>query len=135
MIILLLIGLTLAGASLALALRTLSAAARERRQAVQIIASYGFGARIPHRAAEPVRGGVLSRLVSRPGALVARRIGSERQRELRNLLRGAGLYRTPLSVFLGLRLLATVLPPVGVLALAQGLDLRALVVALSLGAL
>src|SRR5262245_46021757 len=131
---LLLLGLVLTAAAIACALRAVSVGS-PRGRVVRNIRSYGVAAPATPSAVGGPRPGLATRLVAVPGVLLARRIGSNRQRELQDLLRGAGFYRTPVAVVLGLRLLTTVLPPVLFLAAARSTGFMTLLAAVCVGAL
>jgi tight adherence protein C len=107
-VLLLLLGLLLVAASVALAARAVALPrlrAAERR--VQI-ASYGFPQAEAGRDAETKDGLTLDRLAERIGAAVLPRLKSGGEDELRGLLASAGMYTTGPGKFLGYRVLSTV---------------------------
>jgi tight adherence protein C len=130
MVILLLLGITLTGAAVALAARAASLGAVRREETFAQISAYGFSQRIMQRElAAP--GGLrvwLNRLAKVVGAAAMRSLGSEGyERDLRTLLRTAGLYRTEPATYLGYRVLAATGIPFLLLLLQgpNGISVRA----------
>jgi tight adherence protein C len=109
MILVLLIALSLIGLSVMLVLRVGGLADPRRRQALEHIDGYGFNAELA--APGTTRSGGSQRLASLAtvvGDLYSRYARSDREREIRELLRSAGLYRMSVATFLGYRVLAAV---------------------------
>jgi tight adherence protein C len=138
-IFILFLGLALAGVSVAFAMRAAGAGRIRREQTFEQISAYGFNPVINATDAErrdlkeTVR-----RIATAFGAFMARRVGRDRERELRELLRNAGFYQTSVTTFLGYRLLVTIFFPLMFLWLAAalaGLGIRAILGAICFGAL
>jgi tight adherence protein C len=128
MTLMLLIGLSLVAASVALALRAFSLAHADRRRTLDQIAVYGFRGAAPATAeAHDVRG-TLAELATATGERALARVEGLRKSEkgLRELLNSAGMYHTSVTSFVGARILATAAGAAFglVLALTRGLDPR-----------
>ena len=139
MMLLLLIALGLIGFSVVLLLRVGGFADPRRRQALEHIPGYGFNA-APGAPAQPGQGKArrLAALATAVGALYGKYARTDREREIRELLRSAGLYRMRVATFLGYRVLAavgTALFLLWLLGAAGGGGAAILVVALTFGAL
>jgi tight adherence protein C len=138
MILVLLIGLSLIGLSVMLVLRVGLADPR-RRQALEHIDGYGFNAELAAPAATRSGGSQrLASLATTVGALYSKYARSDREREIRELLRSAGLYRMSVATFLGYRVLASVgtaLFLLWLLGVAGGGGAAVLLVVLTFGAL
>jgi tight adherence protein C len=115
MIIILLVGIALSGAAVALAARALAFDGLRRQQTLAQIASYSFADRV---AAVPKPGdarglrALLDRIATALGAVALRAPGDSREDELRALLRRAGRYHTDAATFFGYRVLAATALPV-----------------------
>ena len=109
--LLLLVGLLLAGASVALLARAVSMPRVRTTQTLGHIESYGFGAASGDDNANGALRGSLDDIASFIGGIAARRFSGLREAELRNELMAAGLYATAPRKFLGYRVLATVCVP------------------------
>src|SRR6266498_3862603 len=112
MMLLLILGLALAGLSVAFLLRAVAAGGLRSRELLTQIGAYGFAA--DAAAPEPERPSLretIGRIAVRLGARLEHRLGPETQRELRTLLNSAGYYRTTVTRYLGYRLLAAVGAP------------------------
>jgi tight adherence protein C len=110
-VILLLLGLFLAGASVALVARAVAMPRVRTTQTFGHIESYGFGGQqVSAKATGALRSG-LDELASFVGGVAGRRFSGLRETELRNELMAAGLYATPPRKFLGYRVLSTVCVP------------------------
>jgi tight adherence protein C len=109
MVLILILAAALIGIAVALTIRTLSSSAAGFGERIAQIAAYGFsGAGTPAAAQrEPLRTR-LDSLATSIGELAERRVDRSREREIRQQLSAAGLYRTTPRKFLGYRLLATV---------------------------
>lgn len=107
MILVLLIGLLLVGTAVVLGLRATGLGAARSRETFEHIGVYGFD---PRSAADPSAHPRerLTRLADAFGALYRRYASDEREREVRDLLRSAGMYRMRPVTFVGYRLLTTV---------------------------
>jgi tight adherence protein C len=107
MLMILLIGLFLIGFAVALGLRAYLGEAARGQETLTHIGSYGFAAekvaagRLPRRER-------LNRTAESLGKLYTRYAGDERERELVELLRSAGLYRMRAITFFGYRVLGTI---------------------------
>jgi tight adherence protein C len=113
MILFLLGGLFLAGASAALLGRALVMSRVRATDTIGQIEAYGFSS---SHEVESEGGGVrttLDGIASLVGGIVGRRLTGIREAELRDELMAAGLYRTAPRKFLGYRLLCAVFVPVG----------------------
>ncbi len=141
MAILLLTGLILAGTAAVFALRAFTFGGLKRQETLAQVASYGFKARSPavhdpgaHRGLRVM----LDQLATRLGRVALRRLSEARERDLRTLLRSAGLYRTDVATFFGYRVMATVILPLvwfWLLSASGGFDVRALLVVCMFGGL
>jgi tight adherence protein C len=107
MILVLLIALLLIGSSVLLVLRAGGAGDPRRRQALQHIGAYGFNADVSTEEPRPRGRERLASLATKVGDLYSRHSSEDKEREIRELLRSAGLYRMRASTFLGYRVLAT----------------------------
>ena len=109
MTLILLIGLVLVGAAVAFGLRATAFGATRSRETLGNIDVYGFDTR--SRKARVGRREVLTNIADAMGALYSRHTSEEREREVRELLRAAGMYRMEPVTFLGYRLLSTTALP------------------------
>jgi tight adherence protein C len=139
MIIFLLLGVLLAGATVAFAARAVATGAVRREETLAQIDRYGFPARDLPEASKPAGPrAMLDSLATRVGKLAIPRLGPARTAELRGMLRAAGLYNTEVERFVGYRLIASVALPVLLLfetASSGGLSLRTFVLILMIGLL
>ncbi len=107
-LLLLLTGLMLAGLAAGLAVQTVSTARAQRRRALTQIDAYGFrntGQDAPHsRSAREL----LDPIAAVLGARLERRLSPERLQNVRQLLNGAGYYRTTVTGYLGFRALGII---------------------------
>jgi tight adherence protein C len=135
MAIILLIGLLLLAAAVALAVHGASGAYLRSRTLVADVGAYGFGGTGGAAVDRPPSSSFLSNLVLRVGRDFERRVGHEQAREIRVLLNAAGCYRTTVARYLGYRVVATVVPPLTLLAFggATAATLVAAVVVAGLG--
>lgn len=108
MTLILLIGLVLIGAAVVLGLRVTAFSANRSRETIKRIGVYGFNTSSRARAQ---RTGLLKNLADTVGVLYRRYANEEREREIRDLLRSAGMYRMQPVTFLGYRLLIAVGAP------------------------
>jgi len=139
MVILLLFGIALTGLAVALAVRALAMGGIRRRNTLASIGSYGFAGTVI-TTEPPVRRGpraALDALATAIGTLAVRRFASQREQDVRKLLRGAGLYHTRPELFIGYRLLAAGGIPLLwlLLSLGSGLTLRRVAVIFFIGML
>jgi tight adherence protein C len=139
MILLLLLALGLIALSVMLALRLAGAAHSRRREALDHIDAYGFSAAtaaaLPAGTATSDR---LARFATAVGGIYSRYARTDREREIRELLRSAGLYRMRVSTFLGYRVLSslgTALFLVWLLGVVGGGGVAVLLVAIAFGTL
>ena len=107
MILVLLIGLLLVGSAVVLGLRATGLGAARSRETFEHIGVYGFDPR-PETDPSAHPRERLTRLADTFGALYRRYASDEREREVRDLLRSAGMYRMRPVTFVGYRLLITV---------------------------
>lgn len=138
MILVLLLALLLIGGSVLLVLRAAGAGDPRRRQALQHIGAYGFNADAPIEESRARAVERLASLATVVGDFYSRRSSGEREREIRELLRSAGLYRMRVTTFLGYRVLASVSAAVfwlWLMGAAGGSGARLVLVVLSFGAL
>ena len=138
MLIFLLVGLLLSGATAAFAARALAAGAGRREETLAQIDSYGFPVREADASASVSPRTILHALATTVGKLVISRWGSERTAEARKLLRAAGLYSTEVESFVGYRVLATITLPTLMLFMSTssgGLTLRSFVAIVMAGLL
>ena len=115
--IILLAGVALAAASMALLARAVAMPRVRTSQVLGQITAYGFdGQHASTTAARAFRSG-LDGLASAVGAVAARRVSGLRETELRNTLMAAGLYGLAPRKFVGYRVLSGISAPVaGVMA-------------------
>jgi tight adherence protein C len=112
-IVFLLAGLFLAGASVALVARAVAMPRLRSTETLAQIGAYGYAREQAEHADRP-RGlwAGLDALASLVGGVVARRLGGLRESELRSQLMAAGLYTMTPRKFVGYRILALVCTPV-----------------------
>jgi tight adherence protein C len=111
MILILIGGLLLAGASVTLAARALAMPRARAAETVAQIGDYGYGGpRAPQSGGRPLTG-ALDSLANRAGAWVAKRFGSLREAKLRDELMAAGIYGLTPRKFVGYRILSTICIP------------------------
>jgi tight adherence protein C len=118
MTLLLFAGLVLAGLSAVLWLRTLTFAGARRREALAHISAYGFDSAAREEAVRRGPRELGAAAATAVGGRLVRRIGPERERELRSVLDSAGFYRTSAATFLGFRALGAAVLPALSLAVA-----------------
>jgi tight adherence protein C len=130
MTLMLIIGLSLVAASVALVLRAFSLADADRRRTLDQIAVYGFrGAAPAPKEAHDVRRKIEGLATATGEGALARVEGLRKsEKGLRELLNSAGMYQTSVESFVGARLLAAAVAlGFGILlALARGLEPRLL---------
>lgn len=109
MVLLLLLALALIALSITLALRVAGSTHSRRREALEHIGAYGFStAASSAPASGPVKSERLASLATALGGIYGRYARSDHEREIRELLRSAGLYRMRVSTFMGYRVLSSV---------------------------
>jgi tight adherence protein C len=139
MVLLLLLALGLLALSVALALRVAGSADSRRRESLDHIGAYGFNAATSSATApKPVKSERLAAFATAVGGIYSRYARTDREREIRELLRSAGLYRMRVSTFLGYRVLSslgTALFLLWLLGVAGGGGAAVFLVALSFGVL
>jgi tight adherence protein C len=111
MVILLFLGLVLAGAAVALFARSLAFGHVRRREMLAQISSYGFSGPAVRVIDRPGLRQLADRGATALGKLAMQRVGPAHELKLRKLLRGAGYYRTEPELFLGYRVAGAVLLP------------------------
>jgi tight adherence protein C len=110
-ILILIVGLLLAGAAVAMVARALAMPRARTADALAQIADYGYaGPRAPRSGKGPLTG-ALDNLANRTGAWVAERFGSLREAKLRDELMAAGIYGLTPRKFMGYRILSTISIP------------------------
>lgn len=119
MILVLILGVVLAGLAVALAVRTLLAAGWfKQRQLVAQVAAYGFDAApLAPEAQRPSIRELLDRLATWLGTKFEEQLDEVRRRDARRLLNSAGFYRTSITRYVGYRVLSVVGLPVAFLLL------------------
>jgi tight adherence protein C len=136
--LLLFAGLALVGLAGLLGLRSLTFAHVQRQKTLAQIDAYGFDPAFrPARAARGPRE-LVSAVATVVGNRVLRRVGPDRERELRAVLDSAGFFRTSVATFLGYRTLgaaALFAAPLALAAGSGGLGVRGVVGPLFLGGL
>lgn len=105
MILVLLIALCLVGLAVALAFRAQAGDTLRGQETITNISAYGFKADEKHSASSGRER--LNRLADTLGEIYSRHAGEDREREVLELLRSAGLYRMRAVTFVGYRVLAT----------------------------
>src|SRR5215204_6321763 len=105
MILVLLLALCLVGLAVALAFRAQAGDAVRGQETLTNISAYGFNA--DERAAAVTGRDRLNRVADTLGEIYSRHAGEDRERQVLELLRAAGLYRMRPVTFVGYRLLAT----------------------------
>ena len=111
MVLILLVGLFLAGAAVYLIARAIAMPRVRTAETIAQIDSYGFSrAREEARQSTVVRG-ALDDMANLIGAAVAKRTSSGREAALRNRLMSAGLYLMPPRRFVGYQVLSTLTLP------------------------
>lgn len=106
MVMILLIGLLLIGCAVALGVRAYIGETARGQETLRHIGAYGFVTRKP--AAQTARRERVNRLVETLGEMYRRHAGEERERQVVELLRSAGLYRMRAVTFFGYRVGATI---------------------------
>jgi tight adherence protein C len=126
----LIIGLSLIAASGVLLLRAFALASTDRRRTLEQIGSYGFHSEAAPVAESPDLRASFADLAEATGEKALARIDRLRsgERGLRELLNSAGMYGTPVSTFVGSRVLAALLGPalLFLLSIAGRVDVRLL---------
>lgn len=122
MVILLLLGLMLTGAAFALSARALALGALRREETFAQITTYGFTQRVIAQETRERSGlrETANRIAAAVGGPALGLLDERRERELRLVLRSAGLYRTEPATFVGYRVLAAVLLPSWLLLMNAG---------------
>jgi len=118
MILVLLIGIMLAGLAAGLAVRVLAAGRIRHRQLLAQVGSYGFGATSPTTAhvRSPLRD-TLQQVATWLGSRLEERFDEERRQKIRLALNSAGFYRTSVTRYLGYRVFSAVGVPLAFLLL------------------
>jgi tight adherence protein C len=105
MILVLLLALSLVGIAVALAFRAQAGDAIRGQETITNIGSYGFKA--DERQSAATGRERLTRLADTLGEIYSRHAGEDREKQVLELLRSAGLYRMRPVTFVGYRVLAT----------------------------
>ena len=137
MILVLILALALIGTSVVLGLRAGGIADPQRRQALDHIGAYGFNATAVADGSSPDSRRRLASLATTVGAIYSRYARTDREVEIRALLRSAGLYRMRVATFVGYRVLFTafiVLFWLWLIAAAGGGGAKTIFVVISFGA-
>ena len=108
MILILLLALALIGATVVLALRAGGIGDPSSRQALEHIGAYGFNADALAEDSRPSARERLASLATTIGTKYSRFSDPDREREILELLRAAGLYRMRVVTFVGYRVLLTI---------------------------
>jgi tight adherence protein C len=118
MILVLLIGIMLAGLAAGLAVRVLAAGRIRHRELLAQVGSYGFGATSPTTAhvRSPLRD-TLQQVATWLGSRLEERFDEERRQKIRLALNSAGFYRTSVTRYLGYRVFSAVGVPLAFLLL------------------
>jgi tight adherence protein C len=138
MVILLLLGLMLIGAAFALTTRALAFGGLRRQETFSQITTYGFSQRVLMQETRERSGlrEVANRIAGKVGGLALGLLDERHERELRLVLRSAGLFKTAPATFVGYRVLAAVLLPSVLLLMNVGnLGIRQVALALFAGAM
>ena len=126
--LILLIGLFLAGASVYLVARAVAMPRMRTAETIAQIDSYGYSRSKGDERGASVMKGALDDIAGAVGGLIAGRFGSLRETELRNRLMAAGLYTTAPRKFLGYQALAAITFPAAWIWLANTSGLSARIV-------
>lgn len=106
MILILVLGVSLIALAVALVIRATSDNVVEERRPLRQISAYGFN--IPRASSSVDSRERLNRIADVMGEIYGRHAGTDREREVLEMLRSAGLYRMRAVTFVGYRVLATV---------------------------
>jgi tight adherence protein C len=115
MILMVLIGLALTGATVALVLRAVAIPRIDAVARLGQIQAYGFAAGDAIEAAPSQRGSVLDQLAASVGRIVTGRLKMFDEAQIRRTLMSAGLYTTTPMTFMGYRALSAVTLPLAML--------------------
>jgi tight adherence protein C len=127
-LLILLVGLFLAGAAVFLVARAVAMPRVRAAEMIGQIGSYGFsGTREEAPPRQTAVRGALDDVANLIGSAIARRASSGREAALRDRLMAAGLYLTPPKRFLGYQVLSTVTFPAAWVWLAGSLQMSSLV--------
>jgi tight adherence protein C len=127
-LLILLVGLFLAGAAVFLVARAVAMPRVRAAEMIGQIGSYGFsGTREEAAPRQTAVRGALDDVANLIGSAIARRASSGREAALRDRLMAAGLYLTPPKRFLGYQVLSTVTFPAAWVWLAGSLHMSATV--------
>jgi tight adherence protein C len=108
MILVLLLALALVGATVVLVLRAGGIGDPHKKQALEHIGAYGFNAEAATGGPGPTARERLSSFATAVGEIYGRFSRADRNREIVELLRAAGLYRMQVVTFVGYRVLLTI---------------------------
>jgi tight adherence protein C len=134
MILMLLLGLLLTGATAVLVLRAVAMPRLEAVARLGQIHAYGFDTRdLPEPVAEEERRSALDRLAQSVGRVMAERWKAFDEAEIRKTLMSAGLYTTSPMTFLGYRALAALTLPLAMLWYLSATGAQGVMVILGIG--
>jgi tight adherence protein C len=118
-VLILLIGLFLAGASVYLVARAVAMPRMRTAETIAQIDAYGYSRSQGDEDGPSVMKGALDDIAGAVGGVIAGRFGSLRETELRNRLMAAGLYTTAPRKFIGYQALAAITFPAAWIWLAK----------------
>jgi tight adherence protein C len=136
-ILVLILGMVVAGAAVALAVRALLAA-KFRPRLVAQVAAYGFDATAPGEARRAQLDDLLRRLATWLGTKFEAQLDEDRRKRVRLLLNSAGFYRTSVTRYVGYRVISLVGLPLAfflLFALTGSLSGTAVVVVIAMVAI
>jgi tight adherence protein C len=111
MILILIVGLLLAGVSVTLAARALAMPRARTAETIAQIDDYGYASPQAPQSRQGPLSGALDNLAHGAGSWVAKHFGSMREAKLRDLLMAAGIYGLTPRKFVGYRILSTICIP------------------------
>lgn len=111
MILILIVGLLLAGVSVTLAARALAMPRARTAETIAQIDDYGYASPQAPQSRQGPLSGALDNLAQGAGSWVAKHFGSVREAKLRDLLMAAGIYGLTPRKFVGYRILSTICIP------------------------
>jgi tight adherence protein C len=111
MILILIVGLLLAGAAVTLAARALAMPRARTAETIAQIDDYGYASPQAPQSRQGPLSGALDNLAHGAGSWVAKHFGSMREEKLRDELMAAGIYGLTPRKFVGYRILSTICIP------------------------
>jgi tight adherence protein C len=115
MVLVLIVGLALTGASVVLLFRAVAMPRLEAVARLGQIQAYGFAAEEASQEDASVRDSMVEKLASSVGRVAAGRLRTFNEAEVRKTLTAAGLYTTSPFTFVGYRVLSAVMQPLAML--------------------